>query len=253
MNKLSAKRFQKLAGILCESKLLKEENPWEILTPEEKEEVRAGIRGEIDFYGTDSFEKLYNYFLDSGEMPYGVAKARTGDPDYWILDQMGVVDEGESYGLTEQEESTGDTSELIRIASAVANAWVKKNQEKIDKYIEADIEKYYEHGEHIDADEDGVHYIPPDFDRYDGVELFDYFHDQILDDVTDNNIKEKLMAEIEASQSSPVIEAMEKAFGDYSKTVVEDINTEVKEGFEDAAEYARDPYAYYGLRRSDFY
>ena len=31
---------------------------------------------------------LYDYYLNSGEMPYGVAKARTGDPSSWIGDQF---------------------------------------------------------------------------------------------------------------------------------------------------------------------
>jgi len=33
--------------------------------------------GEIDEH---LYEALYDYYLDHGEMPYGVAKARTGDP-----------------------------------------------------------------------------------------------------------------------------------------------------------------------------
>lgn len=28
---------------------------------------------------------IYEYYLNSGEMPYGVAKARTGDPYEWCL------------------------------------------------------------------------------------------------------------------------------------------------------------------------
>jgi len=39
-------------------------------------------------YGTDFFNELYDYFVSSGEMPYGVAKARTGAPDQWIADQL---------------------------------------------------------------------------------------------------------------------------------------------------------------------
>jgi hypothetical protein len=35
------------------------------------------------------FEKLFEYFTtDTFEMPYGVAKARTGEPDTWILDRL---------------------------------------------------------------------------------------------------------------------------------------------------------------------
>lgn len=36
----------------------------------------------------DLYEKLYEHFLNSGEMPYGTAKARTGMPDVWILDHI---------------------------------------------------------------------------------------------------------------------------------------------------------------------
>ena len=31
---------------------------------------------------------LYSYYLDSGEMPYGTAKARDGDPVEFIMDRL---------------------------------------------------------------------------------------------------------------------------------------------------------------------
>ena len=34
------------------------------------------------------YEKLYTHYVSNGEMPYGTAKGRDGDPDYWILDQL---------------------------------------------------------------------------------------------------------------------------------------------------------------------
>jgi hypothetical protein len=40
------------------------------------------------FIETKAYEKLYDYFCNNGEMPYLVAKARTGDPDAWILDYL---------------------------------------------------------------------------------------------------------------------------------------------------------------------
>lgn len=40
------------------------------------------------FYGSTAYEKLFLYFCNTGEMPYGVAKARTGEPDIWILEQL---------------------------------------------------------------------------------------------------------------------------------------------------------------------
>ena len=46
------------------------------------------IDGSLLFYGSSAYGKLYDYFCDSGEMPYGIAKARDGDPDLWILEKL---------------------------------------------------------------------------------------------------------------------------------------------------------------------
>ena len=37
----------------------------------------------------DLYHALYDYYSDNGEMPYGVAKARDGDPYNWISDRLG--------------------------------------------------------------------------------------------------------------------------------------------------------------------
>ena len=34
------------------------------------------------------FDELYNMYLSNGEMPYGVAKARTGDPYSWLENRV---------------------------------------------------------------------------------------------------------------------------------------------------------------------
>ena len=39
-------------------------------------------------YGSEAYEDLYNYYVNSGEMPYGVMKARDGMPDEWIIDRL---------------------------------------------------------------------------------------------------------------------------------------------------------------------
>ena len=42
-----------------------------------------------DFYGSSAFDKLFEYFaFETGEMPYGTAKARDGEPDVWILEYL---------------------------------------------------------------------------------------------------------------------------------------------------------------------
>ena len=59
------------------------------LSKEEITSMQYYLSGEEDFYGTSAYEKLYQYFaFETGEMPYGTAKARTGDPDVWILDTI---------------------------------------------------------------------------------------------------------------------------------------------------------------------
>ena len=39
-------------------------------------------------YGSEVYEDLFGYYMESGEMPYGVQKARTGMPDEWIVDRI---------------------------------------------------------------------------------------------------------------------------------------------------------------------
>tara|TARA_Y100000034_G_C6891223_1_gene410036 strand:- start:2124 stop:2387 length:264 start_codon:yes stop_codon:yes gene_type:complete len=52
-------------------------------------EDRGGDPINIDitnFYETTAYEKLFEYYAD--EMPYNVAKYRTGEADIWILDKL---------------------------------------------------------------------------------------------------------------------------------------------------------------------
>ena len=43
-------------------------------------------------YGSEVFEELMDYYISSGDMPYGVMKARTGMPDEWIIDRIFELD-----------------------------------------------------------------------------------------------------------------------------------------------------------------
>jgi hypothetical protein len=55
----------------------------------EKKEIIAIHKEQKDLeYGSPLYEKLFAYFAESGDMPYGVQKARTGDPDAWIMDHL---------------------------------------------------------------------------------------------------------------------------------------------------------------------
>jgi hypothetical protein len=53
------------------------------------DEIQKIVSGEIDLSMNDVlYSRLYDYFVASGEMPYGVAKARTEDPLVWIVDKL---------------------------------------------------------------------------------------------------------------------------------------------------------------------
>ena len=63
------------------------------LTAEDVCKMPGYLTGKEEFYGTNAFEKLFEYYAFSGEMPYGVAKCRTGVPDEWILDRLEEINE----------------------------------------------------------------------------------------------------------------------------------------------------------------
>ena len=51
--------------------------------------------GDLD---KDLYDALYDYYCESGDMPYGVQKARTGDPMNWVADQLNVELGDVAYG-----------------------------------------------------------------------------------------------------------------------------------------------------------
>jgi hypothetical protein len=51
-----------------------------------KHEVKQFEQGhDLD---SDLYEALFDYYSDAGELPYGIAKARTGDPFSWVSDKL---------------------------------------------------------------------------------------------------------------------------------------------------------------------
>jgi len=63
------------------------------LTDQEVLDVLPHIAGKADdFFDTPMYDKLYEYFaFVTCEMPYGAAKARTEDPDTWILEHLATL------------------------------------------------------------------------------------------------------------------------------------------------------------------
>lgn len=56
---------------------------------EEINELNTFLKGNATSdFSEQLFGKLYEYFLMSGDMPYGTAKARTGDPHQWIDERL---------------------------------------------------------------------------------------------------------------------------------------------------------------------
>lgn len=51
-----------------------------------KHEVKNFVKG--DDLDTDLYHALYDYYSDHGEIPYGIAKARDGDPYEWVTQRF---------------------------------------------------------------------------------------------------------------------------------------------------------------------
>ena len=56
------------------------------MTEDDIRRMPSYIEGEDEFYGSEAFGKLYDYFID--EMPYDIQKFRDGTPDDWILERL---------------------------------------------------------------------------------------------------------------------------------------------------------------------
>jgi hypothetical protein len=98
----------------------------------EKEEVQKILDQNSESYqavvaGEDliTFGKLYrellSYYMSNGEMPYGVVKARDGDPETWIMDRL------DSMGLIEttHKEAEASIDDQYRFRD-----WLKKTHNK---------------------------------------------------------------------------------------------------------------------------
>lgn len=77
--------------------------------------------GDID-ENPEFYEALFDYYLNSGEMPYGVAKAREGDPVQWIANKldreasgMAPVAEAEDDEATPADQASADKNIIMQI------------------------------------------------------------------------------------------------------------------------------------------
>ena len=59
-----------------------------ILSASEKRGLVQAIDDREFDLDSSLWRKVYDYFLNSGEMPYGTAKGRDGDPEMWVIDAI---------------------------------------------------------------------------------------------------------------------------------------------------------------------
>ena len=107
--KNSQAKWKKEPMKLKESKILKE-GVEDVLKrfPHEVKSFEAG--GEID---DDLYYALYDHYLNNGEMPYGVAKARSGDPMEWVCQRLeGELGLGESLVDVNQSSIASPTNNM---------------------------------------------------------------------------------------------------------------------------------------------
>ena len=88
--------------------------------------------------------ELYSYFADSGEMPYGVMKARDGDPDQWIADRLDDLDLVEIADVPTQKGRDAKPNVLTPRAMNVVKKQIKKDankQRRADSKKAVDVEE----------------------------------------------------------------------------------------------------------------
>jgi hypothetical protein len=80
-------RMLELAGVVSEARIIDEsgETLQHILDRFKFEVKQFEEGGDLD---SDLYEALFDYYSNTGEMPYGTMKARTGDPYEWITDRL---------------------------------------------------------------------------------------------------------------------------------------------------------------------
>jgi hypothetical protein len=100
---------------VSESIMLEAGSTLEHIVKKFKHETKNFLAGnDLD---SDLYDALYDYYSDNGEMPYGVAKARDGDPYQWISDRF--ADEMQMHGYGRQADmlnAPGADHELTELA-----------------------------------------------------------------------------------------------------------------------------------------
>lgn len=141
--------------------------------------------------------------------------------------------------------------ELVQKARGLTKMWLSAGgTKKVAEWLEKNLAEYFRSGEHESGDEEGMYYVPPSEQEYaDGHLALERF----LEDIVVNADPELKNAMLEGESPTEVYDAMAQELEMVAKKMFDDIVEDAKYAAGDAREYARDPYAYYGVKRSDFF
>ena len=123
---------------------------WDHIMNRFKHEVKKFEQGgELD---DDLYHALFDYWNDAGEIPYGVQKARDGDPYEWVAANLeshlgggGIVggNPDEDYGLERESVMHGDYAEEASdpLSSILKSAGVPAQERPAPDYMTGDMEE----------------------------------------------------------------------------------------------------------------
>ena len=109
----------------------------EVLTPEEIQKTKESIQNG-DRLPDEIMEKWYDHFYHTNEMPYGILKARTGDPEEWIYDYLDrhfgpkeeIEDESDHHNAHDELETHPANHDSLE---AINKADVKRENEEMEE------------------------------------------------------------------------------------------------------------------------
>ena len=93
---------------------------YRVLTRDElfsDEDILAFLGNPDEELSDAGFEKAFEYYMNTGEMPYGTMKARTGDPHPWVEEHL-LRDYEELYAQDPEDNMSDIDADADTLASA---------------------------------------------------------------------------------------------------------------------------------------
>lgn len=140
----AATKHKGLPQKVSESVMLEAGSPLEHIIKKFKHETKNFLAGQdLD---NDLYDALYDYYSDNGEMPYGVAKARDGDPYQWIsnkfADDMQMHGYGRQADMLHMPGAGHELTELARLAGLSEGSQPFRTPEIGSKLASSDVETF---------------------------------------------------------------------------------------------------------------